>query len=66
MIQHFTDDEYAVMHDSLAQTRDRLPGPTPNIDSALEKLGSWAHPRGCEFIALTGDDAKAFEAQAHG
>lgn len=61
MIQRFTDNEYAVIHDSLAQTRDRLSGPTPNIDSALDKLGSWASPSGCEFIAVAGEDARRFD-----
>lgn len=63
MIQRFTDSEYAVVIDSLAQTRDRIhPAATPNIDSALAKFHSWAVPTGCEFVALSGEDAKPFEA----
>ena len=60
MIQKFSDREYAVMYDSLAQTRDRIREmghETPTIDSALTKLGAWATPSGCEFLAVTGEDA---------
>ena len=60
MIVKFTDTEYAVIYDSLAQTRDKCRElgmtETPNIDSALAKLGSWADPSGCEFIAIIGID----------
>lgn len=62
----FTDNEYAVIIDSLSMTRkairDKMTtdpavgSPTPNIDSALAKFYSWADPAGCEFIAMTGSD----------
>jgi hypothetical protein len=55
----FTDAEYAVIYDSLVEVRDRLREegvPTPNIESALAKLGRMARPEGCEFIAFWGQD----------
>jgi hypothetical protein len=52
----FSDREYAEIVASLQATRDRAPGPTPTIDSALGKLYSWAHPSGCEFLAAAGVD----------
>jgi hypothetical protein len=60
MIQSFTDTEYAVIYDALAMARDnarKVGVETPNIDSALDKLGAWADPSGCGFVAVTGEDA---------
>jgi hypothetical protein len=59
MYYKFTDNEYGVIVDSLAKMRDELADAdiaTPNIDSALAKLGKWADPSGCEFLVLTGQD----------
>lgn len=61
MIHKFTDSEYAVMLDSLAQTRDRIRKEhpeiaTPNIDSAMAKMSKWGSPMGCEFLVVTGVD----------
>jgi hypothetical protein len=60
MIIEFTDNEYGVMLDSLAQTRDRIRdtgGATPNIDSAMAKMCKWGGPAGCQFLVVTGEDA---------
>lgn len=59
MIIEFTDNEYAVILDSLSIARKQINRPnipTPNIDSALTKLGSFAKPSGCEFTIVTGED----------
>lgn len=56
----FTDREYAVLYDSLAQAAERLEAEgvgTPTIRSALDKLASWADPAGCDFLALPRADA---------
>lgn len=60
MIIEFTDSEYGVIVDSLALTRDRIRdegNATPTIDAALAKLSKWATPTGCQFLAVTGEDA---------
>lgn len=63
-IQRFTDTEYAIIVDCLSSARDQMHSQgheTPNIESALAKFHSWATPAGCEFIAVTGDEARAFD-----
>ena len=59
MIHQFTDAEYAVIYDSLVESRTtcrKAEIETPNIDSALRKLASWATPAGCQFLAVSGED----------
>ena len=60
MIIEFTDNDYAVMLDSLTITRDKIRGEgrdTPNIDEAIAKMSRWAKPTGCQFLVVTGEDA---------
>ena len=73
MIQEFTDNEYAVMYDSLAEMRNKIRAEakrlnrepvTPNIDRAIEKMCRWGSPAGCGFLAVSGDDAEAIKGAA--
>ena len=62
MIIEFTDRNYATLYDCLALTRDRIRAEgrdTPDIDATIAKLGQWCTPQGCQFLAVTGDDAEA-------
>jgi hypothetical protein len=62
MILNFTDNDFAVIQDSLGTNRERIRDmgrPTPNMDETMKKWGRWAKPSGCEFTVVTGEDAIA-------
>lgn len=61
MIINFTDNEYGEIVGALANTRDgatKAGRTAPHVESALKKLCSWGSPAGCQFLVVTGDDAK--------
>jgi hypothetical protein len=62
MILDFTDNDFAVIQDSLGTNRERIRDmghPTPNMDETMKKWGRWAKPSGCQFTVVTGNEVAA-------
>ena len=65
MIIQFTDNDYAVIVDSLSFNRRYISEQghdTPNLNETIAKMSKWADPSGCQFLVVTGDDANLIAA----